>query len=56
MKRVICPPAPRPVTLDAQPNDRARPFYALRRSLGDWTTGPTSEWMKDDGCLWVTAK
>ncbi len=50
--RVIrCPPAPRPATVDAQPMGST--FYALRTSLGDWTSGPESEWASDAGCLRV---
>ncbi len=51
MRRTLCPPAARPKTLDAQPIGEA--FYAQRESLGDWTTGPTSEWATDAGCLRV---
>lgn len=53
-RRTICPPAERPKTLDAQPMGST--FYALRTSLGDWTSGPSSEWAVDSGCLRVGAK
>jgi hypothetical protein len=46
-----CPPAAPPLSLDAQPT--GEPFYALRTSLGDWSTGPTSEWVAGEGCLRV---
>lgn len=52
--RTICPPAERPKTLDAQPMGKT--FYALRSSLGDWMSGPSSEWASDSGCLRVGSK
>ena len=45
----LCPPGPRPLSIDAQPVGVA--FWALRSSLGDWSTGPSSEWVVDGGCL-----
>lgn len=49
MRRTMCPPGPRWSSLDAQPTGET--FYALRSSLGDWSTGYESEWTSDSGCL-----